>query len=420
VKWRRSIVVRVVMSESVTAPGHLSYRRWLSPPAPDVIAALVAIGVGQAVVWGHLETEKLYGSQLYNAGISVLTLAALAWRRIAPVGALIWFVALFCLLQTVLPHNLPTWTGFFPLVFLTANAGYRAARERSLIGLVSALAGFSILTVVEPTLQSLDHYVFDAAVLVLPWLVARSLAARTTRAQRLSGNLAELERVQAEHQRQAVASERARIARELHDVVAHSVSLLVLQVASARTTLGDRAEDVRATLLAAEGTGREALDELRRMLGLLRQPDLLIQDSPADPGPPQPDLAAIPALIRSFTSTGMEVDLELVGSEDEIGPGMALTVYRTIQEGLTNVLKHAPGARACVTVDIAPSQVTVRIVNTGGDRTVGPGTGNGLIGLRERVALFNGRFQAGPSDLGWTLEVVLPRTPSSHPPRAPR
>jgi signal transduction histidine kinase len=259
----------------VTAPGHrLSYWRWLRPAAPDVIAALVAIGLGQAVVWGHLETEKLYGSQLYNACVSALTLAALGWRRIAPVGALIWFVTIFCLLQPVLPHNLPTWTGFFPLVFLTANAGYRAPTRRALIGLVAALTGFSVLTAVEPTLQSLDHYAFDAAVLVLPWLVARSLAARTRKAQRLSGNLAQLERVQAEQQRQAVASERARIARELHDVVAHSVSLLVLQVASARITLGDGAEDVRAKLLAAEGTGREALDELRRMLGLLRQPDL--------------------------------------------------------------------------------------------------------------------------------------------------
>ena len=409
------------MSESVTAPGHrLSYWRWLRPAAPDVIAALVAIGLGQAVVWGHLETEKLYGSQLYNACVSALTLAALGWRRIAPVGALIWFVTIFCLLQPVLPHNLPTWTGFFPLVFLTANAGYRAPTRRSLIGLVAALTGFSVLTAVEPTLQSLDHYAFDAAVLVLPWLVARSLAARTRKAQRLSGNLAQLERVQAEQQRQAVASERARIARELHDVVAHSVSLLVLQVASARITLGDGAEDVRAKLLAAEGTGREALDELRRMLGLLRQPDLPTEAGPTDPRPPQPDLAAIPALIGSFTTIGMHVDLKLAGPQDEIGPGMALTVYRTIQEGLTNVLKHAPGAQACVTVDIVPSQVTVRIVNTGGVRTVGPGTGNGLIGLRERVALFNGSFEAGPSDAGWTLEVVLPRKPSSHQLGAPR
>ena len=139
-----------------------------------------------------------------------------------------------------------------------------------------------------------------------------------------------------------------------------------------------------------------------------------------DPGPPQPDLAAIPALIGSFTAIGMDVDLEVTGPQDEVGLGMALTVYRTIQEGLTNVLKHAPGARACVTVEIALSEVTVRILDTGGVRTAGPGTGNGLIGLRERVALFNGRFQAGPSELGWALEVVLPRDASSHPARTPR
>src|SRR4051794_10930760 len=134
------------------------------PAAADLWLGLVAVAAGQAVVWGHLGSEAFYGGVVYNAVVSALSLGALAWWRRSPVAALAWFVVLFCFLQVVWPHDLPAWTGFFPLVFLTANAGYRAGNQKAILAVVLALTGFTVLTVVEPTLQTLDHYVFDAAV----------------------------------------------------------------------------------------------------------------------------------------------------------------------------------------------------------------------------------------------------------------
>jgi signal transduction histidine kinase len=383
------------------------------PAAEDLSLGLVAVAAGQAVVWGTLGSEPFYGGTPYNAVLSALMLGALAWWRLAPVAVLAWFVALFCFLQVLWPHDLPAWTGFFVMVFLTANAGYRAGTRGAVLSVLLALTGFTVLTLVEPTLQSLDHYVFDAAVILLPWLAARSLAVRGRSAERLAADLHALEMAQAEHQRQAVASERARIARELHDVVAHSVSVLVIQVASARVLLGDpsKSETVRKQLLGAEHVGREALDELRRLLGLLRQePTDPAAGGPA-PSKPQPGLDAIPALVGSFRDAGMDVALDVYGEPTGVSPGLALTIYRTVQEGLTNALKHAPAAPVRVRVGLLPAQVRVDVENAlpGREPGHGPGTGHGLIGVRERVALFDGTCSAGPSGAGWALSVTLPR-----------
>ena len=400
--------------EPAPSSGPAARVRSTLPTASDAWLALAVVAVGQLVVWRHLGSEPFYGALSYNVVVSAVALGAVAWWRRAPVPALAWFVLVFCFLQAVWRHDLPAWTGFFVLVFLTANAGYRAGNQGALLSVVLALTGFTVLTVVEPTLQSLDHYVFDAAVILLPWLAARSLALRSQSAERLAADLHALELAQAEHQRQAVASERARIARELHDVVAHSVSVLVIQVASSRVLLGDpsKTDTAREHLLAAEHVGREALDELRRLLGLLRQDTTESDGVNARPDRPQPGLESIPALVGSFRDAGMDVVLAQEGDPGDLPPGLALTIYRTIQEGLTNALKHAPQAPVRVRIGFGTTEVGVEVHNAlgrGGPRT-GPGTGHGLIGIRERVALFDGTFSAGPTTAGWTVSVTLPRS----------
>jgi len=164
----------------------------------------------------------------------------------------------FCFLQPVYPHDLPEWTGFVPLVALTANAGYRCDLRRAVGALVVSLAGLTVLTTAEAALRSWDTYIFNAAIVVPAWAAARTLARHNERARQLASDLTKLAVEQAEREARAMAGERTRIARELHDVVAHSVTVLVIQVGSARMLIDNAPGRAQSRLLAAERSGREA------------------------------------------------------------------------------------------------------------------------------------------------------------------
>jgi signal transduction histidine kinase len=384
--------------------------RRAQPRRGDVALAATVVLAGQVVVWAGLSGDQpQHGGQGVNAVLSALWLAALAWRRTTPVAAVLWYATVFCLLQPIYAHDLPVWTGFLPLVVLTVNAGYRSGPWSATAALLVSLTGLTVLTTVEPALQSWDTYIFNAAIVVPAWVAARSLARHNERARSLSADLVTLAVEQSEREAHAIAEERARIARELHDVVAHSVTVLVIQVGSARMLIDDAPERVQEQLMAAERSGREALGELRRLLGVLRpeQPDRGV-DTP--PIAPQPDMHDLPALAASFRDAGMNLSLHLDGATEDVGPGLALTVYRIVQEGLTNALKHAAGAEVAVRVAVLRDGVHVSVVNDNSSAPPGPGTGFGLIGLRERVALFGGTYEAGPRSGGWAITTVLPRS----------
>jgi len=393
------------------------------PTSSDLAVAAVVAAMGQVVVWSRWGEEPFYGSRPYNAVLSLLLLGSLAWWRRAPVGVVVWYVVLFCGAQLLVPHDLPAWTGYFPLVFVVAAAGRMAPFRPSVVALVVALAGFGLLGVLEPSLHRSDTLVFDVLVLVLPWLAGRLLAVRSARADALEADLAALLAAQAEREQQVVARERARMARELHDVVSHSVSLMVVQVGAARMALADARQPglstAREQLLGAEKTGRSALDQLRQLLGVLRdagpghQPGF--GDLPnAATTAPLPDLADVPRLVEQFSGEGLHVRLAEDVPGGEVDPGLGLTVYRVVQEGLTNALKHAAGADVTVRVSADPERVYVEVTDQGGRQRTGPGTGFGLLGLRERVALYGGELHAGPVPTGWRLAAQLPRRPSPH------
>jgi len=354
----------------------------------------------------------------------MLALGALAWWRRAPVAAVVWYVVLFCGLQSVAPHDLPAWTGYFPLVLLVAAAGRRAPVLPSVGALVVALAGFAWLGILEPSLHSADTLVFDTLVLLLPWLAGRLLAVRSARADVLAADLASLAAAQDERERAVLARERARMARELHDVVAHSVSLMVVQVGAARMALpdggGTALTTARGQLLGAEQTGRSALDELRRLLGVLRDPDPRPPRTLGDPATllpstePLPSLVDVAPLVHDFRRRGLEIRLSPDVALHDVEPGLGLTAYRVVDEGLTNALKHAPGSEVSVDVRGTADRLRIEVIDRGGAQVAGPGTGFGLLGLRERVALYGGRLQAGPTDEGWRLVVELPRRHSEH------
>lgn len=218
----------------------------------------------------------------------------------------------------------------------------------------------------------------------------------------------ELAAERARAERNAVAEERARIARELHDVVGHSISLMTIQAGAERLALGDARPETARVLTQIERTGRQTMLEMRRLLGVLRtegeEPDLT----------PQPGLAQIPALAERMRPIGLRVDVETEGEPRPVSPGIDISAYRVVQEALTNVLKHADGQRSRVLVRYLPQSVELEVTDDGrASGSAAAGNGHGLAGMRERVSLYGGTLEAGPAERGgWRLLARLPLEPA--------
>jgi signal transduction histidine kinase len=216
------------------------------------------------------------------------------------------------------------------------------------------------------------------------WYVGRRLRLRAERA-------AHLEREHAAEARRAVVEERARIARELHDVVAHRVSLMTVQAGAAKTVAADDPEGASRAMHAVEKAGREALDELRHLLGVLRP------EAEAEALGPQPGLADVPLLVERSRAAGLHVTLRMDGAGVGLPARVDLSAYRIVQEALTNALKHAgPAARTEVRVHTDERGVDIEVLDDGRGVTILDGSGHGIIGMRERALLLGGRLDAGP------------------------
>ena len=230
------------------------------------------------------------------------------------------------------------------------------------------------------------------------WTIGRTVGERVRQTADLEARAAGLERA---HQT-AVADERARIARELHDVVAHSVSVMTVQAGAARLLLDDDPSRARESLLAVEETGRQALGEMRRLLGILRGDE-------EDAGlAPQPGIADVGRLVEHVRAAGLPVDVVVEGDVRALPPGIDLAAYRVVQEALTNALKHAGAARAEVSIRYGGDVLELAVVNDG--HSAGNGVaGHGLVGMRERVTLYGGDFEAGPrGNGGYAVRAHLP------------
>jgi signal transduction histidine kinase len=281
-------------------------------------------------------------------------------------------IAFFCAL-----YGLAVWTP--PRRFALGVALYTTASLASSAGPHGDLHGAVLFTVVS------------VAVMLL---VRRVVGDRERRAE-----LAERERDVAA--REAVVEERARIARELHDVIAHNVSMMVVQAGAERRVLDGASGSTHEVLETIEQIGRSALTEMRRLLGMLR--------SDADPLAPQPGLDDLPMLVTQVREAGLPVELSVDGELRELPAGIELSAYRIVQEALTNALKHAGDAHATVSIHYGPDSLELEIADdgTGGPSRAASG-GHGLVGMRERVALYGGRFDAArrPGG-GFTVRVLL-------------
>lgn len=213
---------------------------------------------------------------------------------------------------------------------------------------------------------------------------------------------ARLQQTQEEATRRAVEEERARIAAELHDVVTHNVSVMVIQAGAARKVMDAAPERSKEALLAVEAGGRAAMAELRHVMGLLAGPDIGRPDTPADGLEPQPGLGQLDALTERVRAAGTPVGVAVSLPPDPLPPGVDLAAYRVVQEALTNTIKHAPGAEASVVIGYTDDCLEIEVTDTGGAHGSPPvdGNGRGLIGLRERLAVYGGELTAGPTLVG--------------------
>jgi signal transduction histidine kinase len=291
----------------------------------------------------------------------------------------------------------------------TYAVGRHAVGRLAWAGLAVSVGGSALALALGPDNVVSDYPIVLTLFGLAPWAAGRAVRVRHRQAARLRELTAELEREQEARTRAAAAGERARIARELHDVISHSVSLIAVQAGAAGRVIDAQPAAARDALGTIERTARDTLGELRRLLGILRE-----HDGGAELASP-PGLGRLDELVEQARTAGLAVDLRVAGAKRPLSPGVDLTAYRIVQEGLTNARKHAGKARAAVRIRYAAHEIEIEIVDDGRVPVArnGEGSGLGLVGMRERVALYGGRLEAGARDTGgYRVQAVLPLEPS--------
>ncbi|MFJ6850188.1 sensor histidine kinase [Streptomyces sp. NPDC091271] len=335
---------------------------------------------------------------------------ALALRRRCPLAVLCVVTA--ATLAT--PQSVMRLT-FYAFVIAVYSAAvfspYRAATLAALpVSVVLVGTSGNAVTPIVP-----NEYI---ALLILVPMAVAAVGLRTWKLRTDEGRirLSALEREQAEALRRAVEHERARIARELHDVVTHNVSVMIIQAGAARKIMNTSPGQAGEALLAVEAGGRAAMTELRHVMGLLTMGSEGADRDADGAGPaaelePQPGLDQLESLVGRVRGTGLRVELTVTGPPCPLPPGVELAAYRVVQEALTNTVKHASGATAAVTVDHGPDRLRVEVTDTGGRPGAGAadGNGRGLIGLRERLAVYGGTLNTGRRPAGgYRVEALIP------------
>lgn len=391
-------------------------RQWL---AIDVAAAVLAA----AVLTFGLRVMHAPHARLPTVPAAVLTVAAtlpVAVRRLRPLPVLMVVVAAVAILTAFGRAPLSADLMLGMAIYMAALRLPRPVAVAALVGSEAVIgAGLLAATVTARTQQVLLHSMLAAAAL---WFVGDGVRERRKYRTGVAEQEAQRRRAQAERSRRAAGEERLRIARELHDVLAHTLSVVAVQAGVGRRVGAARPAEALRTLAVVEESSRGALDELRRILGLLRgddEPDAA--RLPGHPGQepglaPAPGLADLGALAAMVRAAGTPVSLAVTGDAAAVPAAEALTVYRIVQEALTNVVRHAPGAEATVRIRIGADGVRIRVTDTGPARDAesplcseAPVSRHGIVGMRERAAAFSGTLEAGTlADGGFQVAAFLP------------
>ena len=385
---------------------------------PVLVDGLLAVGLGLLSLSSTISDARRAGTRL-PALVVVLLLAlvpALWVRRRLPGTSLVAVAAIQAGLFALRVQPSANFLAEMVAPYSVALYGSRRVRLATGVG-----AGLALVAVALPTGLKSSERSDTVALLVAgigAWVLGATLRGRRAHLAELEDRTVRLERERALEASRAVAEERLRIARELHDVVAHNLSVVVVQAQAAQRTLDRDIDRARAVVASIEGTGREALDEMRQLLGVLRGGGETGPDwEEASSYGPQPGLERLDELVAQVRAAGLPVTLRLEGNRRRLGPTVDLSAFRIVQEALTNVLKHAGPSRAEVVVRYGEHELelTVSDDGRGAAAVLDPrrgglsGSGHGLVGMRERVALFDGELSAGPRPGGgYQVRARLP------------
>jgi signal transduction histidine kinase len=297
-------------------------------------------------------------------------------------------------------------TPFFAILLAAWCFGAYNRQRYAFIGLAALLAT-AVFVVIRFEDNSASDLPWIGGFITAAWLAGFAVRHQAVQTERLRELAARLQRQQEQRAEEAVEAERNRIARELHDVVAHHVSVMTVQSGAVRRLLHPDQEREREALMSVEETGRKALTEMRRLLGVLQEG---AEEERGAPLAPQPGMATLDTLLGQIREAGLPVELRTEGAPVELPPGLDLSAYRIVQEALTNALKYAGPARAWVVVRYGDRDLELEVENDGaGDGAQSDGAGHGLVGMRERVAVYGGELESGPRPGGgYAVRARLP------------
>ena len=392
----RTAITVVPVNGVATAPLRVLGR----PTVADSMLALLFAALAQIEVWAGAMPGPVGAKML----LALATTLPLAWRTVAPLPTVVATSAGYALAVVLgVPADDPLVPMLAPLLAVY-SLGAHASRTDILAGGAVAISSYAVAGLTGPD-QGTFGFVAISLGVVGAVAVGRAVRELGFETDLLEARASELERDRDELARVAVAEERARIARELHDVIGHSISVMGVQAGAVRRRLTSDQRTERDALLGVERVGREAVEEMQRLLGLLR----------ADGEEPTTSQALTAERVEEMAAemrrAGLEVELRMEGDLESLPPGRALAAFRILQEALTNVLKHAPGARVEVMVRRTPSELRIEVANDGHAAAAdGPRSGgHGLVGMRERAALYGGTLEAGPrARRGFEVVARLP------------
>jgi signal transduction histidine kinase len=377
-------------------------RDWNPPPL--LLDSALALGLTVAV---QAEAGWLVAYPGLAAAALLMTLP-LVWRRHRPLSVFavvtVGFISTF-FINTRSTDSALVYTSIIVVLIAAYSVGAYSRHRRAAAGALAATATLVAVAFTGSGMPPLPEAVVPYVVLLVPFLVGQAFRTRELRADAFRERAMRLEQEHEFAAQIARGEERARIARELHDVVAHTVSVMVVQAGAAQHIVETQPGQAIQALAAVEATGREAMAELRSLLGVL---------TPSDgeaPLAPQPGMAQVPALVQRVRDSGLPVELHVTGTPRPLAPGLDLTVYRIVQESLTNTLKHAGPVRTEIGIDYRHDALKVEVLDEGTGQSPGIDAtgGRGLAGMRDRVALYGGALEAGPRlGRGYAVRAWLP------------
>ncbi len=370
--------------------------------ATDVAIAFILAAVSVLEVSLPMSSVVGSGSEEVTMAVALFSCAALVARRTHPLATALVILLLWPVVYTVTPLLVLFWGQFVPIVVALYSVARHGSTRHGLYGAGAGAATLLFFDLRVAELNAASEIVFHWMVCTVAWSLGRFVRVYENRAHDQARRAALAERSSREQALQAAADERARIARELHDIVAHSVSVMVVQAGAAQKALDDP-EYVEKALDSIRSTGTTALEEMRRVVALIRD-----TESPADLQP-QPDLASLESLV---TDMDIPTSLSVEGAKRPLSAAVALSAFRIVQEALTNVRRHSSASSVQVTLRYLPESLEIEVDDDGVGAAVAAG-GNGLIGMRERAQLYGGTVATttAPGE-GFKVRAVLPRGPT--------